>query len=145
MGTVNFSDIVLTPLARIATAGGDVLHALKSTDAGFAGFGEAYFSWVEAGAIKAWKRHNRMTMNLVVPVGRVRFVFHGTAEQGNAAFRIEEIGEDRYARITVPPGVWFGFQGMGKSRNLVLNLASICHDPTEVDRKTVADINFDWN
>lgn len=144
MGEVNVSDIFLTPLARIETPGGDVLHALKSIDMGFCGFGEAYFSWVEAGAIKAWKRHNRMTMNLVVPVGCVRFVFHGTDSHGNESYRVEEIGEKRYARITVPPGIWFGFQGIGTPKNLVLNIASICHDPGEVDRKSLAEINYDW-
>ena len=45
--------IQVTPLRRIFSIGGDVLHALKSTEVSFKGFGEAYFSWVEPGAIKA--------------------------------------------------------------------------------------------
>ena len=108
MGTMSLGDILITPLARIPTMGGDVLHAMKQSDAGFAGFGEAYFSWVTAGAAKAWKCHTRMTMNVVVPVGHVRFVFHSNGDK----FRVEEIGVDRYARLTVPPGIWFGFQGL---------------------------------
>jgi dTDP-4-dehydrorhamnose 3,5-epimerase len=145
MGTMNVSDILLTPLARIETAGGDVLHAMKASDAGYVGFGEAYFSWVTAGTVKAWKRHTRMTMNLVVPVGTVRFVFHGMNSKGTNEFRVEEIGEDRYSRITVPPGIWFGFQGMAKPHNLVLNIASMSHDPQEVERKTLSDVNYDWS
>lgn len=139
---MSLNDILITPLARIATTGGDVLHAMKQTDAGYAGFGEAYFSWGAAGVVKAWKRHTRMTMNVVVPVGKVRFVFH---MEGTDEFRVEEIGVDRYARITVPPGVWFGFQGLESPQSLVLNIASIPHDPNEVERLALSEIEYDWS
>jgi dTDP-4-dehydrorhamnose 3,5-epimerase len=145
MGAMTLVDIQLTPLARIATPGGDVMHAMKQSDAGFAGFGEAYFSWVAAGAVKAWKRHTRMTMNLVVPLGQVRFVFRAVSPQGGEEFRSETIGDGRYARITLPPGIWFGFQGMGATPSLVLNMASISHDPTEVERMAVSDVQFIWD
>jgi len=139
---MKLSDILLTPLPQIETPGGDVLHAMKQGDAGYAGFGEAYFSWVTAGAIKAWKRHSRMTMNLVIPVGQVRFVFH---LDGGDEFRVEKAGAERYMRITVPPGVWFGFQGLAAPQSLVLNIANIRHDPDEVDRLAQEAIEYDWN
>ena len=142
---MKFADILVTPLRRIETAGGDVMHAMKQTDAGYKGFGEAYFSWVSAGAIKAWKRHTQMTMNVVVPVGQVRFVFRYINADGTDEFRVEEIGVNRYARITVPPGVWFGFQGLHANQSLVLNIASIVHDPNEVERLALKDINYDWD
>lgn len=142
---MNLADILLTPLPRIEAAGGDVFHAMKQTDAGYAGFGEAYFSWVSAGAVKAWKRHTRMTMNLVVPLGQVRFVFCLRNADGANEFRVEEIGVDRYARITVPPGIWFGFQGLNTPQSLVLNIASIPHDRNEVEHLTLSDINYAWN
>lgn len=139
---MNFGDILLTPLSRIETAGGDVLHAMKQSDAGYAGFGEAYFSWVSAGSVKAWKRHTKMTMNVVVPVGHVRFVFR---LDGIDEFCVEEIGVDRYVRVTVPPGIWFGFQGLAEPQSLVLNIASIPHDPNEVERLALSDIQYDWS
>lgn len=139
---MSLDDILITPLARIATTGGDVLHAMKQSDVGYAGFGEAYFSWIATGAIKAWKRHTRMTMNVVVPVGRVRFVFR---LDGGDEFRVQEIGVDCYARLTVPPGIWFGFQGLAEPQSLVLNIASIPHDPNEVQRLALSDIQYDWS
>ena len=141
MGNVSLNDILITPLARIPTPGGDVLHAIKQSDRGYLGFGEAYFSWVAGGSIKAWKRHTKMTMNVIVPVGLVRFVFR---LEGCDKFRIEEIGDARYARITVPPGFWFGFQGLSSPSNLVLNLADIPHDPNEVERMKFSDVNYEW-
>lgn len=142
MGSVGMDAITVTPLARIATAGGDVLHALKQQDQGFSGFGEAYFSFVAPGAVKAWKIHKRMTMNVVVPIGSVRFVFH---LQGGDVYRVEDIGADRYVRLTVPPGIWFGFKGLGASENLILNIADIAHDPAEVDRLPISEIKYSWS
>jgi dTDP-4-dehydrorhamnose 3,5-epimerase len=139
---MSLDEILITPLARISTGGGDVLHAMKQEDVGYAGFGEAYFSWIAASAVKAWKRHTKMTMNVVVPVGQVRFVFR---LDGTDEFRVEEIGVDRYVRLTVPPGIWFGFQGLVEPQNLVLNIASIPHDPNEVERLALSDINYCWN
>ena len=49
---MNISGVIVTPLSIINTKGGDVLHAMKSRDQGYLGFGEAYFSKVEPGAIK---------------------------------------------------------------------------------------------
>jgi dTDP-4-dehydrorhamnose 3,5-epimerase len=146
MDVLNLSSITSTPLRRIKTVGGDVLHALKSSDDGYVGFGEAYCSWVSSGAIKAWKRHLRMTMNVVVPVGNVKFIFRCVDLQtGIESFRIEEIGEKNYVRLTVPPGIWFGFQGLSNSESLVLNIASIPHQPDEVERLHLAGSNFKWS
>ena len=43
MGSMNLLDqIQITPLRQIPTTGGDIWHALKSTDDSYHGFGEAY-------------------------------------------------------------------------------------------------------
>ena len=82
-----------------------------------------------------------MTMNLVVPIGTVRFVFCDLLRH---SFREEEIGASNYSRITVPPNIWFGFQGMSKKLSLVLNVASLPHNPAEVERKMREEIDFNW-
>ena len=119
------------------------MHGLKKSDDGFNGFGEVYFSWVEQGAIKAWKCHQRMTLNLIVPVGEVSFVFHLTKQKNN--FRTENIGEERYVRLTVPPGIWFGFQGLSSGYSLLMNVIDQEHDPDEVLRKEISEIDYDWS
>lgn len=43
MGVVDLDDILVTPLTQVTTLGGDVLHAMKKSDAGYKSFGEAYF------------------------------------------------------------------------------------------------------
>jgi dTDP-4-dehydrorhamnose 3,5-epimerase len=142
MDRVNLDDILVTQMKRIPTTGGDVLHAIKQADIGFNGFGEIYFSFVEKGAVKAWKCHQRMTLNLLVPVGEVRLVFHLTSQKNSS--RTENIGEERYARLTVPPGIWFGFQGRGSGKNLLVNIANMAHDPKEVIGKPTSDFYYNW-
>lgn len=142
MGTIKLDDILITPLKQIEVLGGDVLHAMKVSDPGFCGYGEAYFSIVTQGTVKAWKMHERMTLNLLVPQGEVRFVFH---LHDSDLYRTEIIGTTRYVRLTVPPHIWFGFQGLGSPQSLILNIANIAHDPKEVLRKAIEEINFNWN
>lgn len=140
MGAVSVGQILVTPLKRIPLAGGDVLHGMKRGDPGFVDFGEAYFSIIEAGAVKAWKRHLRMTLNFVVPVGSVQFVFM----DNQGGLREEVVGVERYVRLTVPPGIWFGFKGMATPYSLLMNIVDIPHDPAEIERKGLDGIQFDW-
>jgi len=137
---VNLSTITVTPQKRIPVSGGDVLHAMKKSDSGYIGFGEAYLSLVEFGAVKAWKRHLQMTLNLIVPVGKVRFVFV------DSSGLVKEViaGEGHYVRLTVPPGIWFGFQGVSEGTALLLNIANIEHSPEEIEHKELNEFEYDW-
>ena len=140
MGSISVDQILLTPLERISLKGGDVLHAMKCTDPGFVDFGEAYFSLIDIDAIKAWKRHLHMTLNIMVPLGAVQFVFFD--DQG--LMREEVIGLDRYVRLTIPPGIWFGFRGLVAPYSLLMNIADIPHDPVEIERKELGAFKFQW-
>lgn len=142
MDIVNLDQITITPLKRIPVLGGDVLHALKYSDYGYRGFGEAYFSIIEHGIVKAWKLHREMTLNLIVPVGEVRFVFISSDFKQR---REECIGTSNYARITVPPGIWFGFEGLASPSSMLLNISDIEHDPNELERIDMADFKQKFN
>lgn len=141
MGAVSIKNIAISPQKIISAKGGDVLHIMKFKDPSFAGFEEAYFSKIENNAKKGWKKHKFMTLNLVVPLGKVKFVF--TDDLSN--FRTEIIGESRYVRLTVPPGIWFAFQGLQNPYSLILNLANIVHDPNEIEREDINEIKYDWS
>jgi dTDP-4-dehydrorhamnose 3,5-epimerase len=124
--------VLLTPLRQIAHPQGDIYHALRADAPGYVGFGEAYFTHVHAGLTKGWKRHNRMVMNLVVPDGHVRFHLYCEAAGSTVTVELGDAAE-RYARLTIPPGIWVAFTGLGGRTSTVLNLASLEHDPTEAD------------
>ncbi len=136
--------VIETSLKRVRVTGGDVLHALKMTDDGFDGFGEAYFSMIEQGEIKGWKYHKRMTMNLIVPLGSVKFVFFDEKNSSNNGFSETIIGLNNYSRITVSPKIWFAFQGYSSPLSMVLNIANIVHDPMESERLSINELPYDW-
>lgn len=136
--------VSLTRVRIIPGESGDVLHALKATEPEFAGFGEAYFSTVKKGAIKAWKRHRVMTLNLVVPCGEIKFVLYDDRKNSSTCGEIFEIvlSRSNYQRLTVPPMIWMGFKGLGNGLNMLLNVSSIPHDPDEVDRLDAFENNI---
>ena len=140
MEPISVNQILITPSKRIKVAGGDVLHGMKCSDPGYVDFGEVYFSIVKEGSIKAWKRHLRMTLNFVVPLGAVFFAFI----DNEGGVREEIVGENRYVRLTVPPGIWFGFKGLFSPYSMVMNIADIPHDPAEIERKNLDEIQCNW-
>lgn len=138
----------LTPIRIIPNINGDVLHALKATDASFSAFGEAYFSTIGFGKIKGWKKHTRMVLNVIVPVGEIQFVlFDDRRPNLSRSFFFEvALSRDNYQRLTVPPGIWMAFRGKGKEENLLLNIASIPHDPQEAENLPLENdyIKYSW-
>ena len=125
---------------------GDVYHGMKKSDNGFDGFQEAYFSTVHSKVIKPWKKHFRMTLNLIVPVGEIRFVLYDDRDDSPTRNKYMDVSLslDNYQRLTIPPNVWLAFQGTGSSTNLLINIANIEHDPTEVVREKLVRFNFQW-
>ena len=138
-------DVLITKLDVIDTPGGSVMHAMKESSIGYSGFGEAYFSQVNKRAVKAWKRHKKMTLNLIVPLGEVRFVLFDDREILSPQFQEIIISKNNYCRLTVPPMIWMGFQGLSDGDSMLLNIADIEHDPNEVDRKEIEKINYNWS
>ena len=138
-------DVIITPLEIIETFGGNVMHAMKKTDLGYADFGEAYFSEIEKNTVKAWKRHREMTLNLIVPLGKIKFVLLDDRKGSNNRFQEVIISKENYCRLTVPPMIWVGFKGLSSFKSILLNIASIPHNPNEVDKKEIDKIEFDWN
>ena len=89
-----------------------------------------------------------MVLNLVVPVGEVRFVLYDDRQASKSYGSIQEITlskNNNYARLTVPPMIWMGFQGMDLGVSMLLNIANIEHSPSEVDRKELSEIDFNWS
>ena len=129
--------VTLTPLKQITHPKGDIFHAMKASDDGFSGFGEAYFSTVNQGEVKGWKKHTEMTLNLVVVIGEIEFVVYD-----DNSFYSVRLSKNNYQRLTVDPGLWVSFRGVSVE-NMLLNLASIEHNP---DESVNIDLNaFDYN
>ncbi|OFX35583.1 MAG: dTDP-4-dehydrorhamnose 3,5-epimerase [Bacteroidetes bacterium GWA2_32_17] len=139
--------VCLTQVKQIFHPKGNVFHAIKKSDVGFNGFGEAYFSTINFSEIKPWKKHLSMTLNFVVPSGEIRFVIYDDRENSSTKgnFMDVTLSHSNYKRLTIPPGLWVAFEGIGMNLNLLLNIADLEHDPQEIIRKTcLEDINYKW-
>ncbi len=132
--------VILTPLKQIHNPKGNIFHAMKKNDKGFDGFGEAYFSTVNINDIKGWKKHTQMTLNLVVPIGEIEFVLY--SEQTEKLFTTK-LSQKNYQRLTVKPGLWMAFKGLADN-SMLLNLASIEHDPDEAKILELDEISYEW-
>jgi dTDP-4-dehydrorhamnose 3,5-epimerase len=127
--------VTLSPLRVIADDRGAVLHMLRGDALG--PIREVYFSEINPGTVKAWKRHRRMTQRLAVPVGRAKFALCDTRPGSSSRGRVVEIElgrPDAYQLLTIPPGVWYGWKNLSASVSMIANCADLVHDPAESEQ-----------
>lgn len=136
--------VILTPLKQIIHPKGNIYHGMKKSDIGFESFGEAYFSTIIKDEIKGWKKHTKMVLNLIVPSGEVEFIIFDDRKESKTYNQFFSVclSQENYKRLTVPAGVWMAFKGIGENTNMLLNLASIEHDPSETLTKNLSEINY---
>lgn len=142
--------VTLTELRQISDDRGAVLHMLRSDAAGFTRFGECYFSEVLPGVVKAWKRHQKQTQNLAVPVGRIKIVIYDDREASatKGVLQVIELGRpDAYQRLQIPSGLWYGFACISAAPALLVNCADLPHDPQESEMRPIEDsgIPYRWD
>ena len=132
--------VIKTPIEKISVDGGDVLKNIKVGDKGYKGFGETYYSKISFGKKKGWKKHLEMTINLTCVVGEVRFVFSENLRE----FESIVLNENNLYRLTIYPKVWFAFEGLHRPISIINNVADIIHNPNEVERKNLYEVDFSW-
>ncbi len=139
----------LKPLEQIVDERGKIMHMLRADAAHFDRFGEIYFSSIWPGVIKGWHLHKAMTLNYAVPCGHIKFVLYDERPDSPTQGEVMELflGESNYRLVTVPPGVWNGFKGIGDRMALVANCATLPHDPAEIVRCDPLNnhIPYDWS
>lgn len=145
MGTI-ISGVQFKQLKIIAEKNGSVLHGLKKSENSFLKFGEAYFSSVKHNNIKGWKKHLKMNLNLIVPHGEILFVLYDDRKASTTfgMFNEFKLSIQNYSRLTIPPNIWVAFKGIGKEKNLLLNIADLEHDKQEIQRCSLDKIRYEW-
>lgn len=143
-GTCPIPGVRLTRLKIIEGDSGRIMHGIRSDDETFLGFGEVYFSTVNGGEIKSWRKHKEVTLNLLVPHGQIRFVLCDDRQTPKPVFWEVTLSLQNYFRLTVPPGIWLAFQGVTPSTNMLLDLIDAHHDPNEADKLPLEAIPYRW-
>lgn len=148
MGSLNLiNGLQLSDTKIIENDNGNILRILRNDDIGFYGFGEAYISTIKYNSIKAWKKHHLMTSNLIVPIGLIKVVVYDDRVNSPTQNLINEfiIGPSNYKRITIPPNLYYGFAGLSKNLNHLVNISNITHDINEQESINILDFKIQYN
>ena len=141
--------VEVLPLQQIVDERGAVLHMMRADSPLFHRFGEVYFSFVNPGIVKAWKRHRETTQHFAVPVGRIRLVLFDD-RAGSASFgSLQELDSgqpDEYCLVKIPPQVWYGFKGISDTPAMIANITDLPHEPQESESVDVTDgpVAYRW-
>lgn len=117
-------NIVVSSIKEIHGEASCIMKFLEDTDVGFNGFGEIYFSRISSGVDRGWKIHKEATCNVMVPHGRVMFV---VAEHDFSDWCFVELGGEEQKRLTIHPGCWYKFLGLGSHDSLIANVLDVKH------------------
>ena len=140
--------LIVTRPKTVVDHRGSVMRMLRTDDPHFRNFAEIYFSTVNPGSIKGWKRHNEMTLNVAVPMGRLLFVVYDDRPASPTRDEVQEfdLGPHDYQLLTIPPGLWTGFKGLADTPTLLANCPTVLHRPDEANDLPIDDpsIPYRW-
>jgi dTDP-4-dehydrorhamnose 3,5-epimerase len=134
MGHLKIHGLELTILKQIIDQRGAVYHYLKADDENFKGFGEAYYSRVNAGVIKGWKYHYEIHQQFCVPLGAIEIVVYDDRRDSKSYGHVDTIlldDKQNYARLSMPPKLWYSFKCVSKEYSLLANIINQGHRADE--------------
>lgn len=141
--------VLVKPLRQIPDERGKIMHMLRADDPHYEKFGEIYFSVIYPDVIKGWHLHTKMTLNFAVVSGMIKLVLYDARKESPTIGELQElyIGEDYYALVKIPPGIYNGLKGIGVKPAIVANCSDIPHDPEESQKVDLFsnDIPYDWD
>ena len=118
---------------------GNVIKIINKSSNYYFGFNELYFSQIKKNKIKGWKKHTRMTMNLKVILGKVKFIF----SKDQKKFKKIILSDNDHYMLTISKNIFFAFQGLEK-QNTILNFSNIKHSQKECINLPLNQINYNW-
>jgi dTDP-4-dehydrorhamnose 3,5-epimerase len=142
------SGVKITQLGQFHDERGKVMRMLRASDSAFTKFGEIYFSTVYPGVVKGWHKHLRMTINYACILGSIKVVLFDSRPRSTTFGVVSEffLSPENYLLLSVPPGIWNGFKGLGVPTSIVANCADIEHSSDEIERIAFDsdEIPYDW-
>ncbi len=139
--------VEITPLTQIQDDRGRVMHMLRSPSFDFAKLGEVYFSVVNPGFVKGWKKHKLMHQNYAVCTGQIKLVIYDDRVSSPTHGEIQEIvtGRDQFALIHLPPLVWYSHIGLSEEPAVIANCTTMPNMDGEVVRLPVETSRIPYN
>ncbi len=143
--------VLVKKLRVIPDERGRLMEILRSDDEIFQRFGQAYVTVVVPDVVKAWHYHKIQDDHFTVLSGKIRVGLHdareGSPTKGKTAEYI--LSPDDPFLLVIPHGLWHGFECVGKTEAMVLNVPTEAYDREHPDEYRMDpfknDIPFKWN
>lgn len=140
----------LRKLERHVDERGSLTEILRSDWPEFRRFGQATISVNLPGVIRAWHWHERQTDIFVVVKGMVKLPLYDARPSSPTYGEVSEwsLGEENFAALVVPPGVYHGYQTISSEPALILNFPDQLYDPERPDEPRIPfdspDVPYRW-
>ena len=103
----------------------------------------SYMVTIQPGKARGWVMHEVQTDRVYVLRGRLRIGLYdaraGSPTEG--VLQVEVISERNRASVTIPPGVWHGFQNVGAEEAWFVNFTTHAYDYEHPDKIRLPLVN----
>jgi dTDP-4-dehydrorhamnose 3,5-epimerase len=130
---------------------GRLFEILRSDDAIFRKFGQVYITTAFPGVIKAWHYHKIQTDYFTCVHGQAKLVLYD-ARSGSKSFgKIMEfvIGPREPKLISIPPGVYHGFQCVSDIEAIMINVPTEPYNSQNPDEYrldlSAPEVPYEWS
>jgi dTDP-4-dehydrorhamnose 3,5-epimerase len=149
MGTA-IDGVVIKPLKVIPDERGWLMEILRNDDPIFTQFGQVYMTTAYPGVVKGWHYHKKQTDNFTCVHGMMKVALYDKREGSPTYGALMEIfvGEKNPVLISVPPGVYHGFKGIGTETAFFVSVPTLPYNYAEPDEYRLPpdtdEIPYDW-
>ncbi|MBC2699102.1 MAG: dTDP-4-dehydrorhamnose 3,5-epimerase [ANME-2 cluster archaeon] len=129
---------------------GWLMEILRNDDDIYQQFGQVYITTAYPGVVKGWHYHKKQTDNFTCVSGMMKVALYDAREDSDTNGNIMEffIGEKNPILISVPPGVYHGFKGVGTQTAFFLSVPTLPYNYQEPDEYRLPpdtkEIPYDW-
>lgn len=130
---------------------GRLFEVLRSDEAMFQQFGQAYVTTTYPGVVKAWHRHQRQDDYFCCLSGMIKLVIHDARPDSPTVGLTDEIwlGTHKLRLVVVPRGTWHGWTCISDVEAMILNLVTEPYqadqpDEERIDPHVSGVVPYDW-
>jgi len=133
--------VKLIRLTRHVDDRGFLMEILRSDDAHFIRFGQAYVTTCDpqpgGPVVKAWHKHAKQTDHFCALRGKVKVGLYDDRDDSPTKGQSQTIilGDGNDFLVQIPPGVWHGYMPLGFETACILNLPTETYDRENPDEQ----------
>ena len=142
--------VAIKNLTVISDERGWLMEILRNDDEIYQQFGQVYITTAYPGVVKGWHYHKKQTDNFTCVCGMMKVALYDARDSSKTKGDIMELyaGEKNPILISVPPGVYHGFKGIGTETAYFLSVPTFPYNYEEPDEYRLPpdskDIPYDW-